>query len=116
MPNNDTTAIDHVAFNRLKEDMGEDFDELIPIFIKSGQEILSALEQAFSGGDIEAFSRHAHSLKSCSANLGGHQLSAQAANLEAQANAGNMPDSADFIQPLKSEFMQIETELSILAA
>ena len=116
MPDNYTTAIDHVAFNRLKEDMGEDFDGLIPIFIESGQEILSALAQSFSEGDIESFSRHAHSLKSCSASLGGQRLSAQAANLEAQAIAGNMPDSADFIQPLKSEFVQIETELSILAA
>lgn len=115
MPNN-TEAIDHDAFNRLKEDMGEDFEELIPIFIESGHDILSALEQSFSDGDIEAFSRHAHSLKSCSANLGGHRLSAQAANLESLSNAGNMPASEDFIQPLKAEFMQIEAELSILAA
>ncbi len=114
MPENYSTAIDHVAFNRLKEDMGEDFNDLIPIFIESGEEILSALARSFSEGDIEAFSRHAHSLKSCSANLGGHRLSAQAANLETQANAGDMPDSSEFIQPLRSEFVQIESELSHL--
>jgi len=111
MPHNDTTAIDHATFNQLREDMGDDIEELIPIFIESTQEILAALEQAFSDSDIEAFTRHAHSLKSSSANLGGHRLSTQAASLEAQANAGKMPASSNFIQQLKSELEQIEAEL-----
>lgn len=116
MPDNNNTAIDLAAFNQLKKDMGEDFNELISVFIESTQEILTALEQAFSDCDIDAFTRHAHSLKSSSAHLGGHRLSAQAANLEVQGSAGNMPESADFMQALKSEFTQIQAELSNLAA
>lgn len=112
MSENMASAIDHDTLNRLKADMGDDFDELIPVFIESAREILTALEQAFKENNIEAFARHAHSLKSSCANLGGLGLAKMAAELESQANAGSLPDSVDFIQPLNSNFDQIEVALS----
>lgn len=111
-----TGAIDHARVNQLKEDMGEDFDGLIPIFIESVEEIINALEQAFSEKDTAVFSLHAHSLKSCTANLGCHYLSNLAASLEDQAKSGVMPESVNFIDELKSEFARIEIELGDMAA
>ncbi len=109
-------TLDHNTLNQLKTDMGDDFSELIPVFIQSGQEILTALEQAFNKGDVAVFMRQAHSLKSSSASLGGTLLSHQAAALEMDAKSGILPESDDFMLSLRAEFARIETELLKLAA
>ncbi len=110
------TAIDKPTLNQLKEDMGEDFDELIPVFLKSAREIIDSLELSFVDNDKEVFERHAHSLKSSSANLGGLNLSNLAALLENNAKSGNLPDSVDFMVELRSEILRIENELAEIAA
>ncbi|MCP4429822.1 MAG: response regulator [Gammaproteobacteria bacterium] len=112
----DSGAIDLDTLNTLKENMGEDFNELIPVFIESAHDIIASLELAFTQNDVKVFERHAHSLKSSSANLGGLQLSSIAAELENQARSGVLPDSETFIEQLKSEFARIEDELSEKAA
>ena len=111
-----SSAIDADTFNLLKENMGEDFDELIPVFIESTHDIIESLEQAFKQNDLKVFERHAHSLKSSCANLGGRQLSSMAADLESQARTGELPDSELFIEALRSEFARMEDELSAKAA
>ena len=116
LPNDNVNTIDLDTLDRLKTDMGDDFEELIPIFIESTQEIIIALEQAFTEQDVEVFLRQAHSLKSSSANLGGFQLSDQAAGLELEAKSGNLPVSDEFMQAIKLVFAQMESELNNLAA
>jgi signal transduction histidine kinase/CheY-like chemotaxis protein/HPt (histidine-containing phosphotransfer) domain-containing protein len=117
LPEKDSTntetndPIDFQSLDQLREAMGEDFEELIPVFIESAREILNQLKASFDAGDLPVFSRHAHSLKSSSANLGGFQLSTMAANLEESAKLGNLPESALFIEPLMSEFDRIEAAL-----
>ncbi|MCP4188324.1 MAG: Hpt domain-containing protein [Gammaproteobacteria bacterium] len=116
MTEQSSETLDHSTLNQLKTDMGDDFGELIPVFIQSGQEILTALEHAFNEGDVAVFLRQAHSLKSSSANLGGTLLSRQAAALELDAKSGILPKSDDFMHGLRAEFARIETELLKLAA
>ncbi len=111
-----TNAIDQITINQLKEDMGEDFGELIPVFIESTREIIDSLETSFVDNDTEVFMRHAHSLKSSSANLGGFNLSNLAASLEHHAKSGNLPDSVDFMIELRSEILRMENELAEIAA
>ena len=111
-----STAIDRETLDRLKDNMGDDFEHLIPVFIESTQEIISALEQAFYNREVENFLRQAHSLKSSSANLGGFHLSEQAAALELEARSGKLPPSTEFIVNIKQAFGQMETELTNLAA
>ncbi len=111
-----TRAIDLLTLNQLREDMGDDFDELIPVFIESAREIIDSLELSFAASDTAVFLRHAHSLKSSSANLGGRNLSNLAETLELQAKSGDLPESEDFIVELRSEFLRIENELAELAA
>lgn len=109
-------AIDQPTLSQLREDMGEDFGELIAVFIESAREIIDSLELSFVDNDTEVFMRHAHSLKSSSANLGGFNLSNIAATLEHQAKSGVLPDSVDFIVELRIEILRIENELADLAA
>ncbi|MFT5659216.1 MAG: HPt (histidine-containing phosphotransfer) domain-containing protein [Gammaproteobacteria bacterium] len=107
----DISAVDEESMAVLRDAMGEDFAELITVFIESTQEILTQLEQAFEQQDIESFTRHAHSLKSSSANLGGLTLSAMAAELEQGGQRQQWPESASFILALKQEFSRMEKEL-----
>lgn len=107
-----TCAIDQATLMKLKEDVGDGFDDLIPIFIESAIKIIDSLEQAYREEDIEAFLRYAHSLKSSSAYLGGLHLSNVAARLEHHAKHAKLPDSDDFIDGLRQEFARIEAGLS----
>ncbi len=109
-----SNALDDDILTQLKTDMGEDFGDLVLIFIQSCQEILTALELAFDSRDVEAFLRHAHSLKSSSASLGGTLLSNQADALELDAKSGILPESKVFMDRLRAEFARIETELTKL--
>lgn len=108
---NDNSVIDSSSLSVLREAMGEDFADLVPIFIESTQDILTNLSKAFNQQDVESFTREAHSLKSSSANLGGLVLSEMAAELEAAGHQGQLPESEEFIQPLKETFALMEKEL-----
>lgn len=105
------SVIDNSTLAILQEAMGEDFAELIPVFIKSTHEILEQLKTAFDQQDIESFTRQAHSLKSSSANLGGLILSEIGAELEKAGHQGQLPASAAFILPIKEIFALMEKEL-----
>lgn len=108
---NDSSVIDCSSLTVLQKAMGDDFAELVPIFIESTQDILTNLVMAFNQQDIESFTREAHSLKSSSANLGGLILSEMRAELETAGHLGQLPASAEFIQPLKETFRLMEKEL-----
>jgi HPt (histidine-containing phosphotransfer) domain-containing protein len=108
---NDISVIDSSSLSALQAAMGEDFAELVPIFIESTQDILTNLLKAFNQQDIESFTREAHSLKSSSANLGGLVLSEMAAGLENAGHQGQLPESEEFIRPLEETFALMEKEL-----
>jgi HPt (histidine-containing phosphotransfer) domain-containing protein len=108
---NDGSVIDSSSLSALQEAMGEDFSGLVPIFIESTGDILTNLLNAFNQQDIESFTREAHSLKSSSANLGGLILSEMAAKLEKAGHQGQLPESEEFIKPLKETFVLMEKEL-----
>lgn len=88
--------------------MGESFDELVSIFLASSRSILTALENAYLERDLETFLRHAHSLRSSSADLGGLELSQIAAQLEQDADQGKLPESADYLDALNLELDRVE--------
>lgn len=56
--------------------------ELIDIYIKSSQELITKIQSARERGDLPAVNSNAHSLKSSSANLGAERLSATCLRLE----------------------------------
>lgn len=105
------SVIDSITLATLQEAMGEEFDELISVFIKAAHEILAQLKMAFDQHDIESFTRHAHSLRSSSANLGGFILAELGAELEKAGHQGQLPESTDFILPLEESLALMEKEL-----
>lgn len=108
---NDSSVINSSSLSILRETMGKDFAELVPIFIESTEDILTNLLKAFNQQDVESFTREAHNLKSSSANLGGLILSEMGAKLETAGHQGKLPESETFIKPLRGTFALMEKEL-----
>jgi two-component system sensor histidine kinase RpfC len=66
-----TSAVDVQTLNALEELGGKDFvDELASQFIKDGSEVLDALAEAATLGDLAAFREQLHALRSAAANIG----------------------------------------------
>ena len=84
---------------------GEDgfAQELVQLFIDSGDATLRDIRDAISRGDMAAVGRAAHSYKGASANIRAESASAAAARLEAAARAGAMDQLAELEEQLRSE-------------
>lgn len=79
---NDTPLINTKTLDYLQEVMQEDFFEIIPVYIKSGEEIFSQMPEAYKNEQYDVLERLAHSLKSSTANIGANLLSEMAHELE----------------------------------
>lgn len=112
MPN--TNAIDTSVIETLKEIMGDDFGIIVDTFIGDTGKLVSSLTELQAQNDVEVFTRNAHSIKSSSANLGALQISALAAELEAQGKSGDISNEAEKVTRLIEEFKTACNELATL--
>ena len=90
-PQGEAGAADPVDWQHLMSIAdGEDqfAQELVQLFIDSGDATLRDIRDAISRGDMEAVGRAAHSYKGASANIRAEPASTAAARLEAAARAG----------------------------
>jgi signal transduction histidine kinase/ligand-binding sensor domain-containing protein/CheY-like chemotaxis protein/HPt (histidine-containing phosphotransfer) domain-containing protein len=95
-----------VDWNRLMlaSDGEEQFaQELVQVFIDSGDAALRDIRAALGRGDLEATGRAAHSLKGASASMFAQSTSEAAARLEAAARAGNATAASEFETQLREE-------------
>jgi CheY-like chemotaxis protein/HPt (histidine-containing phosphotransfer) domain-containing protein len=84
-------TIDRATFDHLRTSMGGAFvAELIDTFGEDARELMATLRRALAAGDLDAFRRAAHSLKSTSESLGATGLAALARDLEGAARAGTL--------------------------
>ena len=79
-------AIDIDTFRGLEDTAGAEFvAELVDAFLDEAPKMLAALRAALAGGDVDAFRRAAHSLKSNALTFGAMALAAMARELELSA-------------------------------
>jgi CheY-like chemotaxis protein len=108
-------AIDRTAFDQLVLTMDRAFAvELIDTFLEDGRELIATLRQALADGNLDAFRRAAHSLKSTSETLGAAPLAGLARELETGARAGSLDGAADRIEPLAAEYGRVVDALGEL--
>ena len=93
-------SIDLNTLNELKEIMGEDFGELISIFITDSQNQIDALKAAIDAENIKDVQRIAHTIKGSSANLGVNVLSESSRVLEHQASEGSLANAGEFLEKI----------------
>jgi signal transduction histidine kinase/ligand-binding sensor domain-containing protein/CheY-like chemotaxis protein/HPt (histidine-containing phosphotransfer) domain-containing protein len=77
--------------------------ELVQVFIDSGDATLRDIQLALERGDLAAVKRAAHSLKGSSANMQARMTSEAAARLEAAASAGTAAELSELQRQLREE-------------
>jgi len=77
--------------------------ELVQLFIDSGDSALREISEALARGDLPAIGRAAHSFKGSSANIRAQSASAAAARLEEAARAGAMNQISQLEEQLRRE-------------
>ncbi len=107
-------VIDANTIGELKDVMGEDYLELIKVFLEDAPMHISKLEEAVASGDLSRMVGPAHTLKSSSANLGALNLSNCAKRIELGARQGVLPKPAVAVAVLESEFKRVKQALESL--
>jgi CheY-like chemotaxis protein/HPt (histidine-containing phosphotransfer) domain-containing protein len=95
--------VDWEQFMSLTDGDGEFAEQLIQLFIDSGDAALGEIRDALAREDWPAVGRAAHSYKGASANIRAQAASAAAARLEQAARAGEVGDLARLEQELSRE-------------
>ncbi len=109
--------IDVSTFDELKQTAGKDFiGELVDAFLDEAPGLIAQLRSAQASGDVEAFRRAAHSLKSNGATFGAIKLSQQARELELLGKRGQLGSAVDLLDELAGTFRAVALELKELAA
>jgi HPt (histidine-containing phosphotransfer) domain-containing protein len=107
-----STAIDGGVFAELQANVGADFVvELVETFAQEAPTLIDAMRAALTTGDLNAFRRTAHALKSNSNAFGATQLSELSRGLE----LGSMPAEPGSVDALEREFERTLAALRELA-
>ncbi len=106
-----TPALDSEIIEDLCTAMGDQFAELVRVFLEDAPGHLAKLEAAVVVGDIDGLVAPAHALKSSSANLGAMQVSMAAKQIEHGARGRNLAHPINAVTQLSLEFQRAEAAL-----
>lgn len=105
-------VVDDTILKDLVDIMGDEFLELLEVYLEDSPRAVASLEEAAANNDLRALVAPAHSLKSTSANLGATRLSELAKALEHGARTGHLTGSmADMVAHLKAEHLAASRKL-----
>ncbi|HET8941541.1 MAG TPA: ATP-binding protein [Rudaea sp.] len=111
------SVLDADIIRDLLEVMGEEFTDLVRVYLEDTPKALAALDKAAANADSEGLIAPSHSLKSTSANLGAMGLSDLAKRLEHGARSGTLGNEAPIlVAEIKRAFQNASTELNALLA
>jgi CheY-like chemotaxis protein/HPt (histidine-containing phosphotransfer) domain-containing protein len=102
-PGDDSPPVDWEQFVSLTDGDGEFAQQLVQLFIDSGDAALAQIRDALDRKDWSAVGRVAHSFKGSSANIHAQAASAAAARLEQAARAGEIEHLSRLEQDLRRE-------------
>lgn len=105
------SALDRGIIDDLRGLMGEEFLQLVRVFLEDAPSHLDQLEQAASNGDIAGLIAPAHTLKSASANLGALLLSSQAKRIELSARQRTLENPRAAVAALREAWRGAERAL-----
>ncbi len=116
----DTNVVDMGTLRELLDIMGEDtpegVQEFIALYLADADDQLASMRTAFEEENIRLFTRSAHSLKSSSAQLGAHTLSAHCLELERMGKEQALQEAAPVVEQATVELQQVKRVLEQFAA
>jgi HPt (histidine-containing phosphotransfer) domain-containing protein len=111
-------AIDPQALADLRAlspgDGGEFVREIVALFVADTPLRLAELDRSLAAGQVEGFTRAAHTLKGSSANLGATALRALAERMERQCRQEGLASAAPLLAEAHAEFARARDELGRL--
>ena len=111
------TVLDADVVRDLLEVMGDEFTDLVRVYLEDTPKSIALLEKAAATADNQGLIAPAHSLKSTSANLGALSLAELAKRLEHGARAGDLGSEAPtLVTELSRTFARVHAELQTLLA
>jgi signal transduction histidine kinase/CheY-like chemotaxis protein/HPt (histidine-containing phosphotransfer) domain-containing protein len=115
-PASSAGALDTSVIGDLVDVMGDEFPDLVRVYLEDTPKNVALLEQAARERSMEGIIAPSHSLKSTSANLGALRLSELAKRLEHGARTGELTEPLLLVGELKREFQQVASALTELLA
>jgi signal transduction histidine kinase/CheY-like chemotaxis protein/HPt (histidine-containing phosphotransfer) domain-containing protein len=112
----DGAALDQDIVRDLLDVMGEEFTELVGVYLEDTPKNLALLEAAAGRNDANGLIAPSHSLKSTSANLGAMTLAEIAKRIEHGARSGTLTDAGTLVRDLAREYGRVSAELRNLLA
>ncbi|HSE12064.1 MAG TPA: ATP-binding protein, partial [Rudaea sp.] len=109
-------ALDTGIIGDLLDVMGDEFPDLVRVYLEDTPKNVALLEVAARQRSIEGIIAPSHSLKSTSANLGALRLSELAKRLEHGARSGELTEPLILVGELKREYQQVAAALTELLA
>jgi HPt (histidine-containing phosphotransfer) domain-containing protein len=95
--------------------MGDEFTDLVRVYLEDTPKAVAVLESAAAQGDRDGIIAPSHSLKSTSANLGAIRLAELAKRLEHGARSGELGgDPTVLVGELKRDYQQVAIALNEL--
>lgn len=88
------------------------FTEICAIFKNDGPQLVHKLRDAVEAGQIVVAIRHAHSLRSSSANIGAYELSELARQAELAGNQGDTGIIRALLPVIDAKLYEVIAELS----
>jgi len=88
------------------------YEEICAIFRNDGPQLARKIRDAVDAGQIIVAIRHAHSLRSSSANIGASELSELARQAELAANQGNADVIRALLPVIDAKLHEVIAELS----
>jgi len=110
-PYAENSAIHQDSLDRLKNNAGPIFKELIDLFRKHTPELISEMEASYANRDIVTLRRTAHTLKSSSATFGALKLSRLCKELEKLDEPFEGDEGAKKLNEIKAEFEKVSVAL-----
>ncbi|HET7065912.1 MAG TPA: ATP-binding protein [Rudaea sp.] len=115
-PASSAGALDTSVIGDLVDVMGDEFPDLVRVYLEDTPKNVALLEQAARQHSMEGIIAPSHSLKSTSANLGALRLSELAKRLEHGARTGELTEPLALVSELKREYQQVASALTELLA
>jgi DNA-binding response OmpR family regulator len=116
MPARSGAALDRSRLEQLGEVLTNGKPELlarvIDLYLLESSKIVQRLLHAAQAGDAAELASAAHSLRSCSANVGAQAVSDQCAAIEAAARRADLEQARSIVASLHAEYGRVRTALA----
>ena len=100
-------AVDRAKLDAVRETLGDEFDDLLDIYLHTAEDMLKMIPSALKATDLKEVERLFHSLKSSSASIGAMPMSEMSREMEAKIRAGDTSEVKEAVREMELELQRV---------